>query len=222
MTRLRKMMAALSVTAVAALATAAGVERGGDSAAARNAAPATTRTSSAPLAIRSTASIPPVSLLAARPISDSYGILLRRSIFAKDHRAAGIREPLISHPASAESKLIYLGAMVEGTRYRGAIEDTEGRKTIWIYVGDKLSEGSQVREITLDHLIVEKNGVQRRVEVSESMEGRELSVAQSTTPRPTAAASATTPAATASSAETASESSLEEMMRRRRIQELGQ
>lgn len=216
MTRIHKIMAGAALLAIGVIAASGQIPTRSD-APAPPARDASSLQATRPAVSQLSSSPRKVSLLAPRPITSDYSVLMRRSIFARDHMAKGYVDLMVNRnagPLSPEAKLIFRGAMREGTQFVASVEDTgASNKTYWVRVGEKLPAGMVVVEITLDHIIGQKDGARRRVELGQSLEGTRI-VETPPTPAPAAA--------TASSAGTASENSIEEMMRRRRLQELGQ
>jgi hypothetical protein len=115
--------------------------------------------------------------------------------------------------------------------FTAQIEDTNSSKSpTWVVEGQILtSSGARVVEITLDHIVVEKDGARRMITIGVNLDQGE----KVPTPAGTASASPTGDAGTAgtgaspvkiAASETGntSEEDVAEMMRRRRQAQLGQ
>jgi len=184
----------------------------------------------------------------AKPLPADLMILKSRSIFSRDHRAvaeASDRSNAAPVFTSAVEKLIFRGAMREGdgNHYVAFIEDSAGsRPPQLVSIGQLLTaNGAQINDITLDYIVVEKSGTVRQIAVGENLDsGTRLpsppasaSLNSGASAAPAVPSNATTPSArpngaatpnavTASTTGTASDEDVAEMMKRRRVQELGQ
>jgi hypothetical protein len=184
----------------------------------------------------------------AKPLPADLMILKSRSIFSRDHRAvAEASDTSNARPifTSAVEKLIFRGAMREGNgdHYVAFIEDSAGsRPPQWVSIGQLLTaNGAQINDITLDHIVVEKSGTVRQIAVGDNLDSgirlpsppASASLNSGASAAPAAPSNATIPSArpngaaapnaiTASTTGTASDEDVAEMMKRRRVQELGQ
>lgn len=188
----------------------------------------------------------------SKELPAELAILKSRSIFSRDHRAVAAATDRSTAPIfrSDVTKLVFRGAMLETDHYVAFIEETGGsRPPQWVSIGQLLTaNGAQINDITLDHIVVEKSGTVRKIEVGDSLDsGTRLpsppaTASLNTTSGPAAVGSAgnanagnaagnskpgtlntsATPAVTASTTGTASDEDVADMMRRRRVQELGQ
>jgi hypothetical protein len=185
----------------------------------------------------------------SKPLPADLMILKSRSIFSRDHRAvaeASDRSNAAPVFTSAVEKLIFRGAMREGegNHYVAFIEDSAGsRPPQLVSIGQLLTaNGAQINDITLDYIVVEKSGTVRKIAVGDNLDsGTRLpsppasaslnsggasaapavpSNSATTSARPNNAAAPN--AVTASATGTASDEDVAEMMKRRRVQELGQ
>jgi hypothetical protein len=177
--------------------------------------------------------VPPVAsgpiTFRSEPLPKEFALLMSKSIFSKNHLAVQPDAPKAPVFAQATvSALVLRGAMREDTHYIANIEDTgTSKKITWVSEGDLLtSNGARVTEITLDHIVVEKNGSRRLITLGVNLDAGErmapASVAASAGPTASAANGAAPVNVTASTSGTTSEEDVAEMMRRRRLQEIGQ
>jgi hypothetical protein len=156
----------------------------------------------------------------AQPLPREFAILNTKSIFSKDHLAvsADRAKPIFT---GTQSSLFFRGIMKEGDHFLANIEDNSSHKIQWVSIGDLLTfNGARINEITLDHIIVDRGGTARQIGIGETLDGGK-SVPQPA-PSPSVAASKGTPTAAASATGTASEDSILESMKARRLKELGQ
>jgi hypothetical protein len=180
----------------------------------------------------------------AKPLPPDLIILTSRSIFSRDHRAVAAASDRPSGPPIFKSdvaKLIFRGAMLENDHYLAFIEDSgNSRPPQWVSIGQALTaNGAQINDITLDHIVVEKSGTVRQIGVGENLDsGTRLPSPPASASLNSSASSAGTSlsgarpnstsgtggptAATASTTGTATDEDVADMMRRRRVQELGQ
>ena len=160
-----------------------------------------------------------------QPLPREFALLNTRSIFSKDHIAASTdrARPIFT---GTQSSLYFRGIMKEGDHFLANIEDNSSHKTEWVSIGSMLTfNGARITEITFDHIVVDRGGTARQIGVGESLDGGK-SVPQ-TVPQSGATASAVSPAknaptAAASTTGTASEDTILEAMKARRLKELGQ
>jgi hypothetical protein len=136
-------------------------------------------------------------------------------------------------PDAPVAALVLRGAMrldVGEKPFTAYIEDTNGSKPpTWVVEGQFLtSSGARVTDITLDHIIVEKNGARRLITIGVNLDqGENLPNTSSGTASagPTAAGANSGDSQVkiaASDAGNTSGEDVADMMRRRRQQELGQ
>ena len=205
-----------------------------------------------------TPAVPPKSTgtFNSKPLPPELVLLTKSSIFAKDHRAVAApsdtpKKPIFDSPVA---KLIFRGAMRPNGHFEAYIEDSANSKPAqWVSVGQLLTaNGAQIIDITLDHIVVDKSGTIRQIEVGDNLDsgtklpgppvtasagpGASMASPNSTSGSTDKMAPATgsgnsrtantaapaAPAVTASTTGTASDEDVAEMMRRRRVQELGQ
>lgn len=174
---------------------------------------------------------------ASQPLPKDFSILNSKSIFSRNHIAINNDAPKAPpiFKAADVAQLVLRGVMRQGDVAKANIEDTTTKKEpIWVVEGSLLtSNGARVTEITMDHIIVEKNGTRRMVSVTENLDagtkvagpsGAATPVAGSaaTGASPTASASTASVKVTADGSATSSEEEVAEMMRRRRLAQLGQ
>lgn len=226
MRRMRKIIVAAALTAVPVVWLSAQELRGPSTEASNSASRSHAATDSHRSAATPAAPDFGPTVFPARKLPDQYTLLLRRSIFSKNHLTTDAEaerrytRPPTFGPAR-ESSLVFHGAMREGTRYLANIEDMGSHKITWVDEGQTLTtNGGQVVQITLDHIIVQKAGQRRLINVGETLDGG--------TPTAGSVAGPATfvggrPSVTASTTGTASQDAgVEEMMRQRRLKELGQ
>ena len=179
--------------------------------------------------------VPPVATgpftFSVEQLPKEYALLNNRSIFSKDHRATQPEEKKPVFANAPVAALVYRGAMRldSGAKpYAAQIEDINSSKApTWVSEGDLLTaSGARVTEITLDHIVVEKNGVRRLITIGVNLDqGEKLPTPSSGTASasPTASAGAeTSQVKMAASAGNTSEEDVADMMRRRRQAQLGQ
>jgi hypothetical protein len=185
---------------------------------------------------KSSGFVPPVATgpftFSVQQLPKEYALLNSRSIFSKDHRSIqpeGPKPPVF--PNAPVAALVYRGAMRLDTGakpYAAQIEDINSSKApTWVSEGDLLTaSGARVTEITLDHIVVEKNGVRRLITIGVNLDqGEKLPTPSSGTASasPTASAGAgESQVKMAASAGSTSEEDVAETMRRRRQAQLGQ
>ena len=184
---------------------------------------------------KSNAFVPPVATgpftFTAQPLPQQYTLLNNRSIFSKDHRSIqpeGPKKPVFENAPVAA--LVLRGARQLETpdnQITAQIEDINSSKApTWVVEGQVLtSSGARVVEITLDHIVVEKNGIRRLITLGVNLDqGEKMPTPSSGTASATASSGADTSQVkiAASSAGNTSEEDVADMMRRRRQQELGQ
>jgi len=166
----------------------------------------------------------------AQPLPKEFSLLMTKSIFSKNHVAyqPDTQTNPAVFPTATVSALVLRGAMREGTRYLANIEDTSSssKPPTWVGEGDLLtSNGARVTEITLEHIIVEKNGGRRMITIGVNLDAGErltpTSVATSGGPTASAATGASAVNVTSATGTTTDEE-VADMMRRRRALELGQ
>jgi len=111
----------------------------------------------------------------ATPLPKEYAILLRQSIFSRDRRPALDPDAGPQTRPSRDSSIVLRGVMREGEHFLANIEDTGPRRIKWLAEGDSLpSDRGRIQAITLDHIVVLRNGTQRQVGVGESVDAGKL------------------------------------------------
>ena len=156
-----------------------------------------------------------------QPLPREFALLNSRSIFSKDHLAVSTdhARPIFS---GTQSSLFFRGIMKEGDHFLANIEDSSSNKTEWVSTGSMLTfNGARITEITFDHIVVDRGGTARQIGVGESLDGGK-SVPQPAATASVAPSSKNAPTAAASTAGTASEDTILEAMKARRLKELGQ
>jgi len=179
--------------------------------------------------------VPPVATgpftFSVQQLPKEYALLNNRSIFSKDHRAIQPDEKKPVFENAPVAALVLRGAMrldAGAKPYAAQIEDINSSKApTWVSEGDLLTaSGARVTEITLDHIVVEKNGVRRLITIGVNLDqGEKLPTPSSGTASvsPTASAGAEeSQVKIAASAGNTSEEDVADMMRRRRQAQLGQ
>jgi len=185
--------------------------------------------------------VPPVATgpftFSVQQLPSEYSLLNNRSIFSKDHRATQTEKKVVVFEKAEVAALVLRGATQLDTGekpFTAQIEDTNSSKSpTWVVEGQILtSSGARVVEITLDHIVVEKDGARRMITIGVNLDQGE----KVPTPVGTASASPTGTAGDAGTAGTGaspvkiaasetgntSEEDVAEMMRRRRQAQLGQ
>ncbi len=105
-------------------------------------------------AARPTDGVPGASGLAftrVKPMSGRYQILLKRSMFAADQRAAADREkpsPVERAQPPLEASLVVRGVFFEDERPSALIEDTATKRVFRVAAGDRIGQG-RLRAISL-------------------------------------------------------------------------
>jgi hypothetical protein len=180
--------------------------------------------------------VPPVAtgpfVFKAMQLPQEFALLNTKSIFSKDHRSTQTDVKPVVFPDAPVAALVLRGAMrldVGEKPFTAYIEDTNGSKPpTWVVEGQFLtSSGARVTDITLDHIIVEKNGARRLITIGVNLDqGENLPNSSSGTASvsPTAGANSgdSQVKIAASDAGNTSGEDVADMMRRRRQQELGQ
>ncbi len=177
--------------------------------------------------------VPPVATgpftFKAQQLPNEFTLLNTRSIFSKDHRSIQLDAPkkavFDNTPVAA---LVLRGAMRLDTGdkpYAAQIEDVNSSKSpTWVTEGQILtSSGARVTEITLDHIVVEKNGVRRLITIGVNLDqGEKLATAPTgnTAPPSQPSGGGSQVKIAASDAGNTSGEDVADMMRRRRQQEL--
>ncbi|HSZ56880.1 MAG TPA: hypothetical protein VK797_14525 [Tepidisphaeraceae bacterium] len=160
-----------------------------------------------------------------QPLPREFALLNSRSIFSKDHLAVSTdhARPIFS---GTQSSLFFRGIMKEGNHFLANIEDSSSNKTEWVSIGSMLTfNGARITEITFDHIVVDRGGTARQIGVGESLDGGKSVPQPAVTPAVTAGVAPSAknaPTAAASTAGTASEDTILEAMKARRLKELGQ
>jgi hypothetical protein len=107
----------------------------------------------------------------AKPLPEAYSILLRQSIFSKDRTAAPDPNDRPQSRPTPESQVVLRGVMREGEHFLANIEDTGPRRIKWLGAGDSLpSNRGRIDKITLDGIVISRNGTQRQIAVGESVD----------------------------------------------------
>jgi hypothetical protein len=171
----------------------------------------------------------------AQQLPKDYALLLTRSIFSKDHRSVQPDAPKAPVFASASvAALVFKGAMRldSGPQpYQAQIEDmnNSSKPPTWVSEGELLtSSGARITEITLDHIVVEKNGSRRMITIGVNLDQGEKLPAAATTGSPSgspapAPNTGSSPVKIAASSDIAPAlETVADQMRRRRQQEMGQ
>jgi len=179
--------------------------------------------------------VPPVATgpftFSVQQLPQEFTLLNTRSIFSKDHRSTQPDAPKkVVFEKTEVAELVLRGAVRLETGekpYTAQIEDVKSDKSpTWVVEGQMLtSSGARVVEITLDHIIVEKDGVRRLITIGVNLDqGEKLPNASSVTASasPTASGPNASPVKIAASAGGTSEEDVADMMRRRRQEQLGQ
>src|SRR6185312_3568441 len=109
----------------------------------------------------------------SQPLPKEFALLMSKSIFSKNHMAVQPNAPKAPvFEKTTVSALVLRGAMREDTHNIANIEDTgDSKKITWVSEGDLLtSNGARVTEITLDHIVVEKNGGRRLITIGVNLD----------------------------------------------------
>jgi hypothetical protein len=107
----------------------------------------------------------------AKPLPSEYSVLLKQSIFSKDHASAGNPDSQPRQRTNREVQLKLRGVIREGQRYLANIEDTGPSRVKWLAEGDSIqSNGGRIQQITLDHIVVVRNGTRRQIGVGENLD----------------------------------------------------
>lgn len=164
-----------------------------------------------------------------QPLPREFALLNTRSIFSKDHMAVSAERarPIFT---GTQSSLFFRGIMKEGDQFKANIEDNSSHKTEWVVNGSMLTfNGARITEITFDHIVVDRGGTARQIGVGESLDGGKSVPQPVPQPVPQSGATASAvssaknaPTAAASTTGTASEDTILEAMKARRLKELGQ
>jgi hypothetical protein len=130
----------------------------------------------------SAAAVDPSMLLPAPPnapkaMSPKYGILLSRSIFAKDQRAAPDRAEATSRPAAPprpEESVVFTGALEQDNVTWGFFEDIKQRQTLVRRPGESLC-GGMLASVTLNSVDFQSSsGRSRQIAIGQNMEGKPI------------------------------------------------
>ena len=107
----------------------------------------------------------------ATPLPEEYSILLRQSIFSRDRRVAPDPGARPQSRPSENPNIVLRGIMREGQQFLANIEDTGPRHIKWMSEGDVLpSNRGRIEKITLDGIVIVRNGAQRQIAVGESVD----------------------------------------------------
>jgi hypothetical protein len=118
----------------------------------------------------------------ARSFPPEYSILLRRTLFARDHAVQSADTQNNGPNPPRRTQYIFRGTMVEGgTKYLAGIENRSSNRTLFYSEGGSVS-GPNVRvtQITLDHLIVTDRNGRRLIQIGEALDAGQ-SIANPTT-----------------------------------------
>jgi hypothetical protein len=104
----------------------------------------------------------------AQPLPSQFGVLLKQTLFAKDHSILQVedRRPT-TRPAS---KLVLRGVMREGARFLASIEDTGSPRTTWFTEGQSVRSSGKIEQITLDHIVISRGGSQKMIQIGDSLD----------------------------------------------------
>jgi hypothetical protein len=107
----------------------------------------------------------------AKPLPKEYEVLLKQSIFSKDHIATPDPDSKPRERTNREVQLKLRGVIREGQRYLANIEDTGPARVKWLAEGDSIqSNGGRIQQITLDHIVILRNGTRRQIGVGENLD----------------------------------------------------
>ncbi len=186
-----------------------------------------------PAALAVSAAAPAAATTPAPPSFDRYEVLLSNNIFVRERarwtrdRLAAAGPPLTPEEATALRGVVRQG---EGAKavYYVFLEDVRTQQTTKMRVGDPVCAGKLVNP-TLDSVEYLKNGVAKRIEVGENLTGKEA--ATPAPPQPAAEDNGGTPtlqpivrgagASPASASPPLSPEKMLELLRQKRLKELG-
>jgi hypothetical protein len=111
----------------------------------------------------------------AKPLPDEYAILLRQSIFSRDHNPTPDPDAQPRQRPNRESQVFLRGVMREGQRFLANIEDTGPNRIKWMSEGDSApSDRGRIEHITLDHIVIVRGGTHRLIVVGENLDAGKI------------------------------------------------
>lgn len=154
---------------------------------------------------------------------DAYKVLFEQNMFLRN-RGRVPEQPQPARPVAPrpERRIVLTGIAQQGDEPLAFLEDVRTGLTIRASIGDPLADG-RVKEITLDHLVYEKEGEAVEVTIGSSLAG-----SAATAPPVLGegeyeeAPGAAAPAEASPSRGTGSEAAIVELLRQRRLKELGE
>jgi hypothetical protein len=121
----------------------------------------------------------------ARSFPAEYSILLRRTLFARDHVVPDVDPQPSRTSTTRRTEYIFRGTMVEGgTKFLAGIENRSSNRTLFYSEGGSVS-GPNVRvtQITLDHIIVSDRNGRRMILIGEALDaGKAVGTSPTTLP----------------------------------------